>query len=657
MRRHDIPEDITDRLGITSITDITDDPKESPAPGVFPIGAMPEGCRRLIEEAAAAIGCPPEFVGLPMLSVLAAAIGNSRVLKLKGGWEEGAAIYGAIIAEPGEKKTPALKVALEPAKRAQAALKKKYQRAEDEYKREQREYEVDKKDAAKAGEPAPPPPQEPTMERTLVDDTTVERLAGLQAENPRGVVVIRDELSGWARAMDQYKQGGRGADRQFWLSAWSNSYVSVDRKSQPHPLIVSRPFVALFGAIQPSVLPELGDGREDGLLDRFLFAYPEAEISGWSDAEISEDVKSSYASLYTKLLSLSMPTDEYGDPEPVRIHFAPDAKEVLKETINELRREMYAPGFPARLKGPWSKLEGYFARLTLILATARAADEDTAERVKARDVLAAVVLLDYFKNHARRVYVGLHGDDPDDRLAADIAEFLKERGGAWEGQPAELHAQLESDYKPERANELTKRLKAIAAKTPGLDFEAGERWDKELHNKRRFVRVSLRNVGNVGNVGNGGASGKDTQSDAGERWQAEQPPEEGIAEDYESEENLDDLFGAEPKVVSIESGEPYDVYVGRGKRGTKLEKSKWHNPYVVGEDGDREECIESFRRYLLESPELTAALPEIRGKILGCHCAPEGGLTKDDPLYCHGQVLLRFATSAEDGLLDDEEEL
>jgi putative DNA primase/helicase len=503
-----MPQDVRERVrdaDITDITDITDDLKELPAAPPFPTGAMPEGCRRLIVEGAAAIGCPPDFIALAMLAVLASAIGNSRVLRLKRGWEEGAAIYAAIVADPGEKKTPALKVALEPAKRAQAALKEEYHRNEDEHKRELREYEVDKKDAGKAGEPAPPPPQPPTMERTVVEDTTVERLAGIQAENPRGVVVIRDELSGWARAMDQYKQGGRGADRQFWLSAWSNSYVSVDRKSQPHPLIVGRPFVALFGAIQPSILPELGDGREDGLLDRFMFAYPDAELSGWSDAEISEQAESSYASLYGKLRDLYMPADEYGDPDPIRIHFSPDAKAAMIDAINGHRREMYAPGFPARLKGPWSKLEAYFARLILILATARAVDTGVAERVETSDVLAAVVLLDYFKGHARRVYVGLHGDDPDDLLAADMAAFLGERGGVWDGQPAELFAQLESNYKPPRANELTKRLKALAAKTPGLDFDAGERWDKELRNKRRFVRVALRNVGNVGNVGKGGA--------------------------------------------------------------------------------------------------------------------------------------------------------
>ncbi len=504
-RRAGMPEEFAERLGLTDITDITDNLKELPRPTELPTYAMPRPCRMLVEEAAAAIGCPPEFVAVPMLAVLGSAIGNSRVLKLKAGWEESAAIYAAAIADPGEKKTPALKVALEPSIKVQAGLRDGYRRELDEYKRELREYEADRKSAAKGGHPAPPEPEAPTMERTMVEDATVEALAVVMEGTPRGVVAVRDELAGWVRAMDQYKQGGKGADRQFWLSAWSNSYVAVDRKSRAEPLMIQRPFVGVFGSIQPGVLSEMGEGREDGLLDRFIFTYPEPVPSRWTDDEISDAARDGYANLYRKLRDLYMPTDEYGDPEPTRIYFSPDAKAVLIDAINAHREEMEQPGFPARLRGPWSKLEAYLARLTLVLATARAADEDAAERVEARDVLSAVVLLDYFKNHARRVYVGLHGENPDDRLAEDLAEFLRTRGGSWEGQPAELHAQLESDYKPERANELTKRLKSVAARTPALGFDSGERWIRELGNKRRFVRLSLRSVGNVGNVGNGSA--------------------------------------------------------------------------------------------------------------------------------------------------------
>jgi putative DNA primase/helicase len=466
-------------------------PVELPAAVEFPVGAMPRPCRRLIEEAAAAIVCPPEFVAAPMLAVLGSAIGNSRVLKLKSGWEESATIYAAVVAEPGEKKSPALNVALAPVYRTQAALREKHRLAVDEHKREVREWEVERKDNAKNGLPSPPEPERPRMERTLVEDTTVEALGVLLEENPRGVLATRDELSGWVRSMDQYKQGGKGADRQFYLSAWSSSHVAVDRKSREEPLIIQRPFVGVFGAIQPGVLPELGSGREDGLLDRFAFAYPDVMPSRWSEDEISDEAKDGYARLYGALRERHMPTDEYGDPDPTRIHFAPDAKSVLVEAINAHREEMEQPGFPNRLKGPWSKLEAYLARFCLILAMTRAADERAAERVEARDVLSAVVLLDYFKTMARRVYVGLHGENPADKLAADVAEFLRQRGGHFKDEPTVLHKELVSDAKPARADELSKSLKAIAARSPILEFDAGN--FKKDGQSRRFVELSLRN--------------------------------------------------------------------------------------------------------------------------------------------------------------------
>ena len=101
-------------VSITSITDITDVLKELPTANAFPVSALPKACATLTKEAAAAIGCPPDLVGTPMLPVLSGAVGNARVIKLKEGWTEGAAMYTTVVAEPGEKKTPAEKVATEP---------------------------------------------------------------------------------------------------------------------------------------------------------------------------------------------------------------------------------------------------------------------------------------------------------------------------------------------------------------------------------------------------------------------------------------------------------------------------------------------------------------------------------------------------------------
>jgi len=74
MIRHGIPKDVADRLGITNITD---DPSELPTSDVFLAGVATRPCQVLVEEAAAAIGCPPDFVALPMRVVLGSAIGNS----------------------------------------------------------------------------------------------------------------------------------------------------------------------------------------------------------------------------------------------------------------------------------------------------------------------------------------------------------------------------------------------------------------------------------------------------------------------------------------------------------------------------------------------------------------------------------------------------
>ena len=98
------------------------------------------------------------------------------------------------------------------------------------------------------------------MKRTVVEDTTVERFADILNENPRGVAQVKDELTGLVRGMDQYKQGGKGSDRQFYLSAWSNSPTTVDRKNRDEPIIVAHPFFSLIGGIQPDVLSDLGSG-------------------------------------------------------------------------------------------------------------------------------------------------------------------------------------------------------------------------------------------------------------------------------------------------------------------------------------------------------------------------------------------------------------
>ena len=65
----------------------------------------------------------------------------------------------------------------------------------------------------------------------VVGDTTIESVVDVVKGNPRGVVLWRDELTGWLMNVARY---GGGNDRPFWLERWSAaSQPSTARTGRP----------------------------------------------------------------------------------------------------------------------------------------------------------------------------------------------------------------------------------------------------------------------------------------------------------------------------------------------------------------------------------------------------------------------------------------
>lgn len=63
--------------------------------------------------------------------------------------------------------------------------------------------------------------------------------------------------------------------------------------------------------------------------------------------------------------------------------------------------------------------------------------------------------------------------------------------------------------------------------------------------------------------------------------------------------------------------------------------TKWGNRNRIGHNGikTREEAIAAYRADILARPDLLAALHELDGLRLGCHCKPKA---------CHGDVLVEL---------------
>ena len=117
------------------------------------------------------------------------------------------------------------------------------------------------------------------------------------------------------------------------------------------------------------------------------------------------------------------------------------------------------------------------------------------------------------------------------------------------------------------------------------------------------------------------------------------------------------LGTGETRVVNVRS-EPCDVYIGRDCgiaasrllhvppeivrriRGLyRIDQSPFGNPFRLGIDGDRDEVISRYRAWMKMQPDLLARLPELRGKRLGCWCAPKP---------CHGDVLVELVNALPD---------
>jgi hypothetical protein len=120
---------------------------------------------------------------------------------------------------------------------------------------------------------AEPPPIERV--RLISTDPTVEKAARLSMANPRGLLLVRDELAGWIAGMDRYSNGA-GSDRAFWLQAYGGRPWMLDRvKDGGAEVSVPHLTWSVVGGIQPDRLrARLLGGDDDGLAARFLYTWP-----------------------------------------------------------------------------------------------------------------------------------------------------------------------------------------------------------------------------------------------------------------------------------------------------------------------------------------------------------------------------------------------
>jgi DNA polymerase I-like protein with 3'-5' exonuclease and polymerase domains len=391
----------------------------------FPVDSLPTPLNEFVAQGAAALGCDPAYVALPALAAAASAIGNTRSLRLKRGWEEPSIVWAVVVGDSGTTKTPAFKLAIRHLYAVQEQLLADYRQKLEEWKAEMEVWEdADPEDRGER-------PEEPRLQKAVCSDATIEKLAEILEDSPRGVLMARDELAGWLGSFTRYKGSKGGTDLPNWLEMFSAGTILVDRKTGPRPnLFVKRAAVCVAGGIQPGVLARAltQEFLDAGLAARLLMAMPPKRSKAWSEVEVDAATEAAYHDLLDQLRGLDFDQHPDGGRGPHVLTLSGEAKAAWVAYYNEWADEQSA--VEGELAAAYSKLEAYAARLALLhhVVTNVALGTEDRRPVGPKSVASGIALCRWFASEARRIYSTL-AESEEQRDVRRLVEFIRARGG------------------------------------------------------------------------------------------------------------------------------------------------------------------------------------------------------------------------------------
>lgn len=382
---------------------------------------------------------PIDMSATALIALTASVIGSGCRMRPKrqDNWTVTLNLYGALIGRPTVMlKSPTLTEALKPLMRLEEESQEEYDTA-NKYHAAKKEMFKAEKDALKDSMTAVAKkkasgnissellieqyanmqePEPPKHRRYRTNDASVEKLSELLAENPRGMLVFRDELSG---LLATWEKEGRETDRMFFLEAWNGAISQYTDRIGRGTIHTKNVCVSIFGGIQPDkILGYLAMCRKanDGIFQRFqLLVYPD-ELPGWElvderpNAVAAERVWKIFKRLSEMDFSECGHIEEGKNTTPY-FHFAPDAQELFYEWLRTLELEKLRGNHvtdPMLLEhlGKYRKL---MPALALIFHLIEIADGTASGHVTLASAERAAKWCDYLESHARRIYSMVDG--------------------------------------------------------------------------------------------------------------------------------------------------------------------------------------------------------------------------------------------------------
>jgi hypothetical protein len=409
-------------------------PAAAPEVPTLPAEMIPEPLRPWIDDVAERLSVHREYVAIPALVSLGAVIGRTVGIhpKQRDDWLEVPNLWGALVGPPSSKKSPAIAEGTAPLERLAALAAEAHAAAQAEREADaevaQLELEALKKRArAKGANPvdfraelqaklSELEENDVPERRYLTNDGTIEKLGQLLQENPRGLLVKRDELIGLLRTCDK---AGHESDRAFYLEAWNGkSRHTIDRVGRG-TLHIPALTLTVLGGIQPGPLASYvrgaveGEGGADGLLQRFqLLVWPDRQrpyvnVDRYADAAAKNRAFKIFEFLDSIMgEKLGAKRDELNPDSIPALRFSPEAQVLFNGWLGALMKRLLSPELEATpaFHAHLSKYPSLMPSLALIFHLVDIADGKAPGPVSTDASDLAAAWCDFLELHARKLY-------------------------------------------------------------------------------------------------------------------------------------------------------------------------------------------------------------------------------------------------------------
>jgi putative DNA primase/helicase len=396
------------------------------------------------------------LVAVPVLVSLGALVGRTVGIHPKryDDWLEVPNFWGAVVMRPGLLKTPAIAEATRFLKDLARQAREEYEVAAreadsrvavleariDRLKATMRTRGTSEEQLDGLGEALGELIQEVrearvTERRYYTQDPTTEKLGELLRDNPRGLLVLRDELAGWLRTLDK---PGREGDREFYLEGWDGKGSYIADRIKRGTIHIPCHTISVFGGTQPGKLrayiagaldPE-GPGA-DGLLQRFqILVWPD-EAPPWENHDrVPNLVARERAGKIFQVLD-KLTTEALGLDPPIpgsipALRFNDEAQDFFNSWRDRLERRLRSVEMSARpaFESHLAKYRSLMPTLALLffLVDWAAGEQVIPLRVGLDHASRAAAWCDYLEMHATKVFA-LEGPES---AAQNLADRIRE---------------------------------------------------------------------------------------------------------------------------------------------------------------------------------------------------------------------------------------